>query len=283
MANDDRMALFDLVYQMPLWALALGLSWIPLAIAPWVTTSLDARGLPGFGVAFALILLGPAVAAFSYLRKRGSLRRARERKRDAERLGLHFARRFTIPRSMSELPSLAGLEVLTSARGWGAAVGVADLVSGRLTNDEIVAFDFWANGDTPYAPVAWRSLVAVSTGIEAQPVIIEPRHIATFGKAWGVEEMPTESVGFDRRYRVWGFDRRFTSALLDQRMIAWMLQAESDWAFQAGGRWVAVVGPLFQGADLDHAIDLTRAFRSHIPRVVSSLYPQPDPGFASAN
>jgi hypothetical protein len=156
---------------------------------------------------------------------------------------------------------------------------VANLVSGRLAGDEIVSIDFWAKDDSPYAPVVWHSLVAVSTALEAAPVIVEPRHV-TLGKARELEEMQTESIGFDRAYRIWASDPRFASALLDQRMIAWMLEAEGDHALQIGGGWAAVVGPLLQGAELDRAIDLVRAFRSHIPRVVSSIYPQPDPGFS---
>lgn len=279
MTTEKRVGLFDMVLQSPLWVIALGLTFIPLIIAPWVTRVLDARGLPGFGVALALILLGPAIAAYFYVRETGSVGRARERKRDAERLGLHFARRFRIPRSMVQLPSIAGMDVVTSARRWGVALGVANLISGRSAGDEIVSFDFWAKDDTPYAPVEWRSLVAVSTPLDAEPVIIEPRH-ATLGKGQGLEETQTESIGFDRAYRVWVSDPRFASALLDQRMIAWFLEVESDYTLQVGGGWAAVVAPTLHGAELDKAIDLVRAFRSHIPRAVTSMYPQSDPGFS---
>lgn len=280
MTTDQRMGLLDLLHQLPAWVIALSVTWIPLAAAPRVSRALDARGLPGLAIALTSIFIGPAVAGFFSLREIPSARRAREMKRDAERLGLNFTRRFAIPRSMLELPSLAGLDVVTASRGWGVAVGVADLVSGRLEGDEIVAFDFWAKGHTPYAPAVWHSLVAVSTRLDAEPVIIEPKHIATLGKALGIEEMQTESEGFDRTYRVWGSDRRFTSAFLDQRMMAWLLEIQNDWTLQAGGRWVAVVGPHLLGEQLDRAINLVRAFRSHMPRAVLSIYPQPDPGFA---
>jgi hypothetical protein len=269
----------DLLYQLPLWVIALSLTSVPLFLAPWVTRELDARGLPGFAIAMVLILLGPVLAGLFYIREIPSARRARELKRDADQLGLHFARRFALPGSMYALPSLAGLEVVTSM-GLGAAVGAANLVSGRLGDDEVVAFDFWVKDDSPYTPAEWRSLVAVSTTIEAEPVIIEPKHGVTWGKAPGIDEIRTESGAFDRRYRVWCSDRRFTSAFLDQRMMAWLLELEGDRRLQAGGRWVAVVGPPFHGTELEEAIELVRAFRTHIPRVVSSTYPLPDPGFA---
>lgn len=96
------------------------------------------------------------------------------------------------------------------------------------------------------------------------------------GRVVGARDIEVESPQFNRRYRVRCDDERFAVTLLSHEMLAWMLR-ESDRGrtirFEVvGGRllWVADGLPIAQQPQLlREAADI----RSHLPKVLSELYP----------
>lgn len=178
---------------------------------------------------------------------------------------------------MRELPSLSGLDTWTSVSGWGLVTGANDLVAGRIEDDSIVAFDYWRQGDGTYSPVHWMTIIAISTDLDGRALIIEPRPTVPGIAPPDLVEVHTESAAFEGRFLVSTTDRRFASTLLDQRLMAWLLESARDRTFQVGGSWAAITGPLLPPDAFPEAIADLRGFRQHMPRVAEALFPPPDP------
>src|SRR6266516_4474305 len=136
------------------------LVFAPLAAAPYITSRLDRAGLPGALFAGLFIGLGPALAILALRKERASRRRSRAMRRAALDLGLHFAPGFRLPRSMRDLPSLAGVELLSSSRGSTIQRGYADLILGNVEGTEILFFDYGVKSDVAYAQTHWHTLAA---------------------------------------------------------------------------------------------------------------------------
>lgn len=275
--RDPRYGLRDLVWDLPVWALAAVFALGPFVVAPFVARYLDDRGLPGLLLVLPLLLLGPVFAVVALRRQRPDVRRARQLRDVASDLGLRFEARFDMPRSMRDLPALNGSETWPGTDAWGVGLGVSDLVAGHADRDAVVAFDFWTQGDGPYSQVHRRSLVAVATSLDAHSLIIEPRSDGPMVVPRHLIEVITESSSFNDRFQVLTTDRRFASTVVDQRLMAWLLESHDGWSYELGGRWAAIVGPLLAPSHLPEAIGTVERFHEHLPRVAGDLYPRPDP------
>jgi hypothetical protein len=275
--RDPRYGFRDLFWDLPAWAIAAVIALGPFIVAPFVARYLDDHGLPGLLLVLPLLLLGPVVAIVALRRQRPDARRARQLRDVASDLGLRFEARFDMPHSMRDLPALNGSETWPGTDAWGVGLGVSDLVAGHVVRSAVVAFDFWTQGDGPYAQVHRRSLVAVATTLDAYSLIIEPRSDAPVVVPPNLIEVTTESSSFNDRFRVLTTDRRFASTVVDQRLMAWLLGSDGDWSYELGGRWAAIVGPLLAPPRLSEAIATVERFREHLPRVAGDLYPRPDP------
>ena len=89
----------------------------------------------------------------------------------------------------------------------------------------------------------------------------------------------TESEAFDRRFRILTVDRAAAVAIVDQRMMAWLLDGPSDLAFETAGPWLVCSAPAGPVAQRDGLIAAVVDLRDHLPRVSASLFPVRDPGF----
>ncbi len=277
--DDRRFGFLDLLAQISQLVVVVILVFAPLAAAPYITSRLDRAGLPGALFAGLFIGLGPTLAILSLRKERASRRRSRAMRRAALDLGLHFAPGFRLPRSMRDLPSLAGVEILGSPRGWTIQRGYADLISGSVDGTEILVFDYWVKSDGAYAQTRWHTLAAARIGDEGRALLVEPRDIGSWVPATGLHEVTTESAAFSKRYRVRTKDPKFTSAFLDGRMIEFLLELSDPWTFEVGDSWLAVTAHQIPTQRISQLIETLQAFRRHVPRVIASMYPEPGPTF----
>lgn len=150
---------------------------------------------------------------------------------------------------------------------WGAWMGMDVHVFeyryavGRQMGDQGSGMERFTCVLTP-TPPAWPDLV------------IEPaRLITTVFDRLSMADMPTESEAFNRSFHVATSDAAFGSALLDARMIAWLLDDAPDVGFQL------VEGNLLAFTDqvepwrTEAVLAMTGGFLARIPADLASLYP----------
>jgi hypothetical protein len=224
----------------------------------------DDRGLPGSAIAVVVLVLLALLSfriALGELPPRG---RRRSLATAAGKRAAHFRLRFRIPASMRRLPTLS--DARTSVDGWHLVSVPGD--------PPVLLFDLRMSRSDTYESSTWLAMGASEIELDAPAVRVEPRPFVTADPLGPLMIRATESDAFGRRYRVQTDDRLFATALLDQRMLAWMLDQPEGWTFEVGGRWAMVSRPILDGRDdSDLRSDTLRAFRQRIPRVASSMHP----------
>jgi hypothetical protein len=229
-----------------------------LALIP----ALDRRGLPGglFATAILLILVLLAVrVVLGEFPPRGR-RRALAAAASAE--GLRFRIRPRIPRSMKALPSFSDQRTF-GADAWNLIAFRGEPV--------VLTFDRRLSRDAYESPT-WVASAAGAIDFEAPSVVVEPRPVVTADPLGDLVVRSSESAEFARRFRIRTEDRLFSTAFLDQRMLAWILEQSPGWTFEVGGRWAMVsTADLRDQAGPRGAVDVLRGFCGHFPPVAASL------------
>lgn len=129
-------------------------------------------------------------------------------------------------------------------------------------------YEYWLRGRR--ANTAYRSIVLFDLPIGAPSTSIRRENILTrAADAAGVEDIDFESEEFNREYRVSSDDPRFARALVDARMMRWLLDEAKRSVFELRGSTVLLYYLLFTNPhDLDWFLDRAIGFRDHVPRVV---------------
>ena len=240
--------------------------------SPSLAGDLDERGFPGDWIALGLI----AVVAVSILWALSTLMPSARRRRAASRWArardAEFRSAFTLPTSLKQIPSLRGL---------GSEGGVANLAVVRVDDDEILVFDRWRATAVGYESAEWRTAAALRVPLDVPAIVVHPRH-HPFRLPKDLESMSTidtESEEFHHRFHVLGRDRVGVAALLDARVMAWLLDGPHDLTFEANGPWLMTSKPSGAVTDRDGLVAAVIELRSRLPRVSASFYPPEDPGF----
>lgn len=104
-------------------------------------------------------------------------------------------------------------------------------------------------------------------------LLVVPERLATLvGDVILAHEPDTESDAFNRSFAVRADDRRFASAVLDARMIAWLLELPAHTGFEVrDGRLLCFVARQLDG-DIEHALRTAWAFLERVPRAARAWY-----------
>jgi hypothetical protein len=249
------------------FAVCLGL----LMLAPSISDRLDARGLPGGPIALATVTCVIGLTLWAFWTTVPRTRRRRAMARWARERGVQFRSDFTLPASMSEIPSLSALQL---------EGGVANLVVIRLPEDEVMVFDRWRAATPGYEDAEWRTVAVTRTHLDVPRVVIHPRHhrFRPAESETDLHPVGTESSEFEDRYRVVAGDRAAAVAVVDARTMAWLLDRPDDLTFETAGPWVACSTPSASTNELDALVEAVARFRDRLPRVLGSFFPTPDPG-----
>ena len=81
-----------------------------------------------------------------------------------------------------------------------------------------------------------------------------------------------ELESFNRPFEVRSKDRRFASALVDSRMMEWLLGLPIGTGFEIQGGTLLRLTPRRADADVTWALETMVTFKSRIPPVVESLF-----------
>jgi hypothetical protein len=116
------------------------------------------------------------------------------------------------------------------------------------------------------------AMVAIPGGWPA--LAIRPESLASRLADVAVPEVAFESEAFDRAFSVRCDDRRFASAFVDARMMAWLLALEPRWGFEIDGPWILGYRDRVRPWEIEGVLETVATFVERIPRVVGSLFPQ---------
>jgi len=220
-------------------------------------------GLLLAAIAVAVVLALTLSAYFYYQREAGFARVATS-------LGLQFAERDT--------SSVRQLDFPLFREGNGTESG--NLVSGTLRGTPVAAFDFayWTETRDAkgFTRREYHRFLCAMTDLAASCPALSIEHRGLIGRmagALGLDGVQFESDAFDRAYRVTCADRRFASALVDQPMMAWLLDAPRPVMFQTAGTHLLAASEDRRPETIPGLLHTLLDFRAHVPAFVTSEYP----------
>jgi len=117
------------------------------------------------------------------------------------------------------------------------------------------------------------SCVGTTIDANAPATIIGSRSdIAVFPRA-SYDRAVFESTEFGDAFVVLTKDSRFAHALVDQRLMAWLLDLPPGLVIEVAGGWCLISGEVRHSHGMTLLIETLSGFVDQIPSVVSSLFP----------
>jgi hypothetical protein len=150
-----------------------------------------------------------------------------------------------------------------------------NVMFGAWQEVEVVAFDFmYAEGSGKSRTDYYFDCAIVPIDADSPRLLIEHENLLTsIAGALSFHDQQFESDAFNQEYRVHCEVPKFANDVLDARMMQWLLDNGSGYAFEVVGDRVLVAGPRIRPAELLGLLGVARGFTQHVPKVVSSLYP----------
>jgi hypothetical protein len=238
-----------------------------LLVAGLIMTLLrgDARGAHDIALAiFALVIMAGFALVVWWVR---TLPRRDAAEASARDLGLRYAGNDEF--GLIDLP-------FPLLRRPATVRGLEHVSVGRWQGSEVTIFEYWyARSSNPSRNDVERFSCVVTSLPEWWPdLVIAPETLTT--RAMGhltMNEVDVESEAFNRSFAVRSGDPRFANALLDARMIQWLLDRSGPWGFEiAGGLLLCSRTPAFQPWELRPLLDTAVGFLETVPTVVSNVF-----------
>lgn len=150
---------------------------------------------------------------------------------------------------------------------------------GEWKGRDVVVADYWfAPSSNPSRDDIRRYVCVIDDGRQGWPdLAVLPTTIGSRARdAVGGGGVDLESEAFNRAFDVRAGDRRFATAVLDARMMAWLLAQPPGAGVEVSGGRLMVFGPRPTTSidDVDRALRRYEAFLAQLPAVVASLYPE---------
>ncbi|MGZ5291360.1 MAG: hypothetical protein ACXWDS_05575 [Actinomycetota bacterium] len=215
-----------------------------------------------------VVVIAAAIGAavWSYRLKR---KRREDLARMSRQLGLEYSPEDT--RGCLDLP------FALLRRGDGR--GTENVLSGDWQGMPLLEFDYWyyeesrdSKGNTTRSTYRFSCAAAeVEAGL--LPLILGRENVLTrLADSVGLADIELESEDFNRAFTVKCKDRKFANDFLDQRMMGWLLAAETGFSFEACGTWLLVHSKRRRPTELIPLLGTLKQFREQVPRVVFDLY-----------
>jgi hypothetical protein len=180
-----------------------------------------------------------------------------------------------------------------------------NVLAGNWDGIPVVVADYWY-GSGPATPTSTRrrrikgssqhlSLAVLGVNAHCSHVAIDRQSMPiTVAQHLGLQDIPFESEAFDRLFRVRATDPEFATALVDPRMMAWLLATGGDYGFEVISTSALVYGQFVEAPGIPALLDTAVGFVRHIPVVIThaagelrpadpSTAPSPIQSLAEAN
>ncbi len=216
------------------------------------------------GLAVISLLFGAIFLGAWWFRDRP---RAESHADEARRLRLRYS--FRDPHDLLSAPHpllhrfvhMRGLEHVS----WGTWNGL-----------EVEVFEYWyAVGSDPQRN-DYERFTCVLTPVPATwpDLTIEPERLVTrIPQAVAMPDIRFESEAFNRAFHVRSADPRFASALVDARMIAWLVDDAPGYGFQIAAHRLLAFTERVEPWQTESVLGMTGGFLTQVPGAVASLYP----------
>lgn len=221
-------------------------------------------------VAVIAVVVAAAVAIFQWQAK---VKRREDLFALANRLGLAFSQRDPL--------GTVGLPFPLFERGDGR--GVENVLWGTVAGKDIRLFDYWYYDEsTDSKGNKSRTYHRFSCALGPIPAACPALSISREGffsrvaDHIGMRDIEFESEEFNRAFEVRGDDRRFAYALVDARMMAWLLTHEIADRFEIAGNRVLCATRKLPVAATPNLLVALDGFCDHVPAVITDLFPLRD-------
>jgi hypothetical protein len=150
--------------------------------------------------------------------------------------------------------------------------GVDNVLWGMWRGLEVRVFDYeYSINDDD---VRYLSCAVAAFGGGWPSLVIQPETlVTTIADHVAMPDIDFELEGFNRMFEVRCSDRRFAGALVDARMMEWLMNRAPLPGFEINGSWILAYRDQVQPWHLDEVLELLDGFVSKIPTVLCSLYP----------
>ena len=154
--------------------------------------------------------------------------------------------------------------------------GLGSVMFGTWRGREVKVFEYWyaRSSDQALDDFEWFSCVVTPLpGWWPDLVIVPETILSRTVDNLTMSDVNLESEAFNRAFSVRSQDPRFAIALLDARMMAWLLDRAGPWGFEiAGGMLLCYRTPMFQPWEVRPLLEISAEFMDTVPGVVSSLF-----------
>jgi len=151
--------------------------------------------------------------------------------------------------------------------------GEIEMVTER---DDLLVFDFKVIRDPGGArqTIVRTPCVVRSIAARFPTLTISRRGLGSASGSSGLPDVAFESDMFNSELHVRSADPRFAHALIDQRMMEWLLLFPPGWGIQTSGGRVLVFGhESTRAMQTGPVLEMLNDFITHIPPAVQELYP----------
>ncbi len=184
---------------------------------------------------------------------------------EARRLGLRYAERDPFG-TLDEPFAL----LRRTALSYGA---VDNVLWGAWHGLELRAFDYAYSETEKHVRRFSCAAAAIPGGWPSLDIRPETLRTAVADRL-AMPDVRFESDAFNRAFEVRCEEPRFASAVIDARMIEWLLGMAPTPGFEVQGRWILAYRSQVQPWELEELLGLLEAFVERIPGAARSLYPE---------
>jgi hypothetical protein len=157
---------------------------------------------------------------------------------------------------------------------------IAHVLSGTWRGIDVVAFEYRYTSGTNaqgQANVFAYTCAVIPVPSSWPDLVVEPERVPTkVADALGLRDIDMELESFNRAFEVRSSEPRFASALLDARMMEWLMtSAPAAFGVEiVGGRLLGFVPEVYPW-QTESLLVTVKAFLDQVPSIVGSLYPGP--------
>ena len=169
----------------------------------------------------------------------------------------------------------------------GDTRGADNVVSGEAAGMRVRLFDYHytvrstdAKGNTSSATYRFSCAMA-ELDADCPHLILEREGLMSrLSHHLGFHDIEMESEEFNRSFLVNSADKKFAYAMLDARMMQWLMDEGGICEYEVLGPLVLCISKPVKPAEYENLLEVLRRFHSHVPTVVASLYPRQREGRA---